>query len=130
MPNRKLTKEENQPSIKTLLPNCTESVECINVDQKGANIETDINNSNNSSTVRPCTDTDYVSPVPTADQTLNDTDLTGFKEVKSAKKRKRKNQSSGSPQNQPSKKVNMTEVNTMDGQVLPPTHPTTQSFWK
>ena len=93
-------------------------------------VETDINNSNNSSTVRPCTDTDYVSPVPTADQTLNDTDLTGFKEVKSAKKRKRKNQSSGSPQNQPSKKVNMTEVNTMDGQVLPPTHPTTKSFWK
>ena len=120
MPNRKLTKEENQPSITTLLPNRTESVECINVDQEGVNSEINVNNINNSSTVRSCTDTDYASPAPTADQTLNDTELTGFKEVKSVKKRKRKSRSSGSPQNQPSKKVNITEVINMDGQGLPP----------
>ena len=97
MPNRKLTKEENQPSIKTLLRNRTKSVECINVDQEGANSEIDINNINNSSTVRSCTDTDYASPAPTTDQTLNDTELTGFKEAKTMKKRKRKSRSSGSP---------------------------------
>ena len=71
-----------------------------------------------------CTDTDYVSPAPTADQTLNDTELTGFKEVKLVKKRKRKSRSSGSPQNQPSKKVNITEVINMDGQELPLNQPT------
>ena len=130
MPNRKLTKKENQPSIKTLLPNRTESVECINVDQEGANTEIDVDNINNSSTVRSYTDTDYASPVPTADQTLNDTELTGFKEAKMVKKRKRKSQSSGSPQNQPSKKVNITEVINMDGQGLPPNHPTPQLPWK
>ena len=130
MPNRKLTKEENQPSIKTLLPNRTESVECINVDQEGANSEININNINNSSTVRSCTDTDYASPVPTADQTLNDTELTGFKEVKSVKKRKRKSRSSGSPQNQPSKKVNITEVINIDGQGLPPNQPPPPLPWK
>ena len=123
MPNRKLTEEENQPSIKTLLPYRTESVECINVDQEGVNSEINVNNINNSSTVRSCTDTDYASPAPTADQTLNDTELTGFKEVKSVKKRKRKSRSSGSPQNQPSKKVNITIVINMDGQGLPPNQP-------
>ena len=90
MPNKKLTKEENQSSIKTLLPNRTESVECINVNQEDVNTEIDVNNINNSSTVRSCTDTDYVSPLPTADQTLNDPELKSFKEVQSAKKRKRK----------------------------------------
>ena len=120
MPNRKLTKEENQPLIKILLLNRTESVECINVDQEGVNTEIDVNNTNNSSTVRSCTDTDYASPVSTADQTLNDTELTFFKEVKLVKKRKRKSRSSGIPQSQPSEKVNITEVNNMDGQGLPP----------
>ena len=90
MPNRKLTKEENQPLIKTLLPNHTEGVECINVDQEGANSTIDINNINSSSTLKSCTDNDNGSPAPTADQTLNDIELTGFKEVKSVKKRKRK----------------------------------------
>ena len=126
MPNRKLTKEKNQPSIKTLLPNRTESVECINVDQESANTEIDVNNDNNSSTVRSCTDTDYAAPAPTADQTLNDTELTSFKEVKSVKKRKRKSSSSGSPQNQPSKKVNITEVINMDVN----NHPPPQLPWK
>ena len=123
MPNRKLTKEENQPSIKTLLPNRTEGVECINVDQEGVNSTIDVNNINSSSTVKLCTDNDYASPAPTADQTLNDTELTGFKEVKSVKKRKRKSRSSGSPQNQPTKKVNISEVNNMDGQGPSPNHP-------
>ena len=41
----------------------------------------------------------------------DDLDQTGFKEVKFAKNRKRKNCSSGSPQNNPPKKANMTEVN-------------------
>ena len=130
MPNKKLTKEENQPSIKTLLPNHTESVECINVDQEGVNTEIDINNINNSSTVRPCTDTDYASPLPTADQTLSDPELTGFKEVKLAKKRKRKSRSSGSPQNQPSKKVNTTEANRMDGQGFHVTPSPHRLLWK
>ena len=103
MPNRKLTKEENQPSIKTLLLNRTESVECINVDQEGANSEIDVNNISNSNTVRSCTDTDYATPAPT---------------------------SSGSPQNQPSNKVNITEVINMDGQGLPPNQPTPQLPWK
>ena len=123
MPNRKLTKEENQPSIKTLLPNRTEGVECINVDQESANSTIDINNINSSSTQKLCTDKDYWSPAPTADQTLNDTELTGFKEVKLVKKRKRKSRSSGSPQNQPTKKVNISEVNNMDGQGPSPNHP-------
>ena len=123
MPNRKLTKEENQPSIKTLLLNRTESVECINVDQEGVNSEINVNNISNSSTERSCTDSGYVSPTPTADPTLNDTELTDFKEVKSVKKRKRKNRSSGSPQNQPSKKVNTTETINMDIQGLPPNQP-------
>ena len=59
-------------------------------------------------------------------------DLTEFKEVKSAKKRKRKNRSSGSPQNNPPKKVNMMEVNpttiTKAGQIPStpsPANPTT-----
>ena len=112
-----------------MLPNRTESVECINVDQEGANSEINVNNINNSSTVRSCTDTDYASPAPTADQTLNDTELTGFKEVKLVKKRKRKSRSSGSPQNQPSKKVNITEVINMDGQGLPINSPP-QLPWK
>ena len=90
MPNKKLTKEENQPLIKSLLPSCTESVECTNVDQAGANIEIDANNSINTSTLKSCTDTDYASPISSADRTLNNCDLTGFKEIKSAKKRKRK----------------------------------------
>ena len=91
MPNKKLTKEENQPSIKTLLPNRTEGVECINVDQESANSTIDINNTNSSSAKKLCTDKDYGSPAPTADQTLNETELTGLKEVKLVKKRKRKN---------------------------------------
>ena len=124
MPNKRLTKKENQPSIKTLLPNRTESAECINVDQEGANSERNINNTNNSSTVRSCTDTDYALPAPTVGQTLNDIELAGFKEVTSVKKRKRKNRSSGSPQNQPSKKVNTTKVISMDSQRLSPNQPT------
>ena len=90
MPNRKLTKEENQPSIKTLLPNRTEGVECINVDQESANSTIDVNNINSNSTQKLCTYKDYGSPAPTADQTLNDTELTEFKAVKSVKKEKGK----------------------------------------
>ena len=123
MPNKKLTKEENQPSIKTLLLNRTEGVECINVDQESANSTIDVNNINSSSAKKLCTDKDYGSPAPTADQTLNDTELTGLKEVKLVKKRKRKNRSSGSPQNQPTKKVNISEVKNMDGQGPSPNHP-------
>ena len=44
MPSRKLTKEENQPSIKTLLPNRTDNTECINVDWEGTNISADEDN--------------------------------------------------------------------------------------
>ena len=119
MPNRKLTKEENQPSIKTLLPNHTEGVECINVDQESANSTID----DSSSTQKLCTNKDYGSPAPTADHILNDTELIGFNEVKSVKKRKRKSQPSRSPQNQPTKKVNISEVSNMDGQGPSPSHP-------
>ena len=90
MPNKKLVKEENQPSIKSLLPNCTENVECINVDQDCADIESNDNTSSINNTVRSCTNTDYSSPVPSTDQRLNNPEFKDIKEVKSAKKRKRK----------------------------------------
>ena len=77
--------------ITTLLPIRTEGVECINVDQESVNSTIDVNNINNSSAQKLCTDQDYGSPAPTADQTLNDTELAGRKEVKLVKKRKRKN---------------------------------------
>ena len=120
MPNKKLTKEENQPSIKSLLPSCTETVECINVEQEGANIKVDVSNSIVIGALKTNTVADLTSPQSSADQTLNAPDLLDFREVKSTKKRKRKNRSSGSPQNQPSKKVNTIKTDKMSGQNTPP----------
>ena len=123
MPNKKLTKEENQPSIKSLLPSCTETVECINVEQEGANIKVDINNSIVIGALKTNTVADLTSPQSPVDQTLNAPDLLDFREVKSTKKRKRKNRSSGSPQNQLSKKVNTIKTDKMSGQNTPPHQP-------
>ena len=127
-------KEENQPSIKTLLPNHTESVECISVDQEGVNSEINVNKINNSSTVRSCTDTDYASSAPTADQTLNDTELTGFKEVKLVKKRKRKSRSSEAHKTNHQRRLTLQKLLTWMAKDSLPINPTTspppQLPWK
>ena len=129
MPNRKLTKEENQPSIKTLLPNRTEGVECINVDQESANSTIDINNIN-SSAQKLCTDQDYGSPAPTADQTLNDTELAGLKEVKLVKKRKGKIDQVEAPKINPQRRSTFQKLITWIAEDPPPIIPSLQIPWK
>ena len=90
MPSKKLTKEENQPLIKTLLPNRTDKTECINVDRESANIATDEDNSKPlSSADRSCTEADLAPPSTSASLLQGDPDLTAFKEVKSAKKKEK-----------------------------------------
>ena len=118
MPSRKLTKEENQPTITTLLPNCPTNAECRSVKCDSANTRANGDTLNNSGLVNSiessCTEIELVSSETTADLAVNKQDnlgQTGFKEVKSAKKRKRKNHSSGSPPKNPPKKANMSEVN-------------------
>ena len=74
-------------------------MEYINVEQEGVNIEVDVNNSIVIGALKTNTVTDLTSPQSPADQTLNAPDLLDFREVKFTKKRKRKNRSSGSPQN-------------------------------
>ena len=111
MPSKKLTKEENQPTIMTLLCNCPTNAECINVECDSANTSANGETLNNSGSVNSteisCTEIDLVSSEVTADLVVNkqdNLDQTGFKEVKSAEKIKSKNHSSGSPQNNPLKK--------------------------
>ena len=48
MPSRKLTKEENQPTIMTFLPNCPTNAECINVECDSANTSANRDKLNNS----------------------------------------------------------------------------------
>ena len=77
MPRRSLVLEENQPSIKTLLPNCL------------------------SCTEPKCTQHDSLTPKTTCD---SDTELINSKNTSTAKKRKRKNRPSRSPNDKPNKK--------------------------
>ena len=77
MPRRSLVIEENQPSIKTLLPNCP------------------------SCTESKCTQHDSLAPETTCD---SDTELINSKNTSTAKKRKRKHRPSGSPKDKPNKK--------------------------
>ena len=86
MPNKRLSKEENQPPITTLLPNCTRK---SNIDRTLPNVSA--KSANNSGV--------NVSS-KTADQTIDvQTELhdNEFIEVELNKKRKRRNHSSGSP---------------------------------
>ena len=94
MPNKKLTKEENQPPITTLLPNCTK-------------------NSDTNRTLPQVSTKSTTNPSASANVSLESADLTigaqtepseqQFIEIKSNKKRKRRNRSSGSPKKKPSK---------------------------
>ena len=109
MPNKKLTKEENQPPITTLLPNCTKN--------------SDINRTLPQVSAKSATN-------PSANVSLESADLaTGaqtessvqqFVEVKPNKKRKRRNRSSGSPKKNPSKKPIMENPVTINEDVRPP----------
>ena len=94
MPNKKLTKEENQPPITTLLPNCTK-------------------NSDTNRTLPQVSTKSATNPSPSANESLESADSTvgtqiesseqQFIEVKPNKKRKRRNRSSGSPKKTPAK---------------------------
>ena len=90
MPNRKLAKEENQPTITELLPNCTNKV---NIDRASSNVSAKSVNTDN-----------LCAKVPLTTAELHDKE---FIKVESSKKRKRRNRSSGSPKTNPNKKVNM-----------------------
>ena len=90
MPNKKLAKEENQPTIKELLPNCTNKV---NIDQASSSVSAKSAKTDN-----------LCAKVPLTTAELHDKE---FIEVESSKKRKRRNRSSGSPKTNPNKKVNM-----------------------
>ena len=96
MPNKKLSKEENQPPITTLLPNCTKKG---NIGQTLPDISA---NSANNLGINVFSKT--ADLIIDAQPKLNDK---AFIEVESFKKRKRRNRSSGSPINKPSKKIIM-----------------------
>ena len=93
MPNRKLTKEENQPPISTLLPNCTKN--------------NDTNRTLPQVSTKSATNTSANVSLESADLKISaqtETSEQQFIEVKSNNKRKRRNRSSGSPKKKPSKK--------------------------
>ena len=109
MPNKKLTKEENQPPITTLLPNCTKN---NNIDRTLPQVsaKSAINSGANVS-------------LKTADLTIGmqtEPSDQEFVEVKSNKKRKRRNRSSDSPKKNPSKKTIMENPVTINEDVRPP----------
>ena len=98
MQNKRLSKEENQPTITTLLPNCTNKgdIDQALLSASAKSVKADIPGVNVSST--------------TADHTINkhtEPHDKEFIEVESSKKRKRRNCSSSSPKINPNKKVNM-----------------------
>ena len=115
MPNRKLSKEENQPPIMTLLPNCTKKG---NIDQTLPDI---IANSANNLGVNMSSETADLTIG--AQPELNDKELI---EVEPIKKRKRRNRSNGSPKNNPSKKIIMENPVKVNKGVLP-SSPTSDS---
>ena len=109
MPNKKLTKEENQPPITTLLPNYTKNSN-INRTLPQVSAKSAINSGANVS-------------LKSADLTIaaqTEPREKEFVEVKSNKKRKRRNRSSGSPKKNPSKKPIMENPVTINGDVHPP----------
>ena len=108
MPNKKLSKEENQPPITTLLPNCTKKG---NIDRTLSNISA---NSANNLGINVSSKT--VDLTIDMQPELNDKE---FIEVESFKKRKRRNRSSGSPINKPSKKIIMENPAKVNNGVLP-----------
>ena len=111
MPFKKLSKEENQPTIKEVLPYCTkeininrtssgESAKSIKTDNLGAKVS-----------------------LTTAEQ--HDWE---FVEVETRKKRKRRNRSSGSPKTNPNKKVNMEDPTAANNKEhITPTPPESQT---
>ena len=115
MPNKKLSKEENQPPITTLLPNCTKKG---NIDRTLPDISA--NSANNLGINVSSKTADLTID---AQPELNDKE---FIEVESFKKRKRRNRSSGSPINKPSKKIIMENPAQANNGVLP-TSPTSDS---
>ena len=115
MPNKKLSKEENQPPIMTLLPNCTKKG---NIDRTLPDISA--NSANNLGINVSSKTADLTIDVQPE---LNDKE---FIEVESFKKRKRRNHSSGSPINKPSKKIIMENPAKANNDVLP-TSPTSDS---
>ena len=108
MPNKKLSKEENQPPITTLLPNGTKKG---NTDRTLPDISA--NSANNLGTNVSSKTADLTIG---AQPELNDKE---FIEVESFKKRKRRNHSSGSPINTPSKKIIMENPVKVNNDVLP-----------
>ena len=115
MPNKKLSKEENQPPITTLLPNCTKKG---NINRTLPDISA--NSANNLGINVSSKTADLTIDVQPE---LNDKE---FIEVESFKKRKRRNHSSGSPINKPSKKIIMENPAKANNDVLP-TSPTSNS---
>ena len=98
MPNKKLTKEENQPPITTLLPNCTKN--------------SDTNRTLPQVSTKSATNPSANVSLESADLTIGaqtETSEQQFIEVKSNKKRKRRNRSSGSPKKKPQQKTNYGE---------------------
>ena len=93
MPNKKLSKEENQPTIKEVLPNCTNEVNINRTSSAGSakSIKTDNLGAKVSQTTVELKDKEFI-------------------EVESSKKRKRRNHSSGSPKTNLNKKVNMEDL--------------------
>ena len=115
MPNKKLSKEENQAPIMTLLTNCTKKG---NTDRTLPDIS--VNSANNLGIIVSSKTADLTID---AQLKLNDKE---FIEVESFKKRKRRNRSSGSPINKPSKKIIMENPVKANNDVLP-TSPTSDS---
>ena len=92
MPNRKLIKEENQPPISTLLPNCPKN--------------NDTNRTLPQVSTKSATNTSANVSLESADLKISaqtETSEQQFIEVKSNNKRKRRNRSSGSPKKKPAK---------------------------
>ena len=115
MPNKKLSKEENQPPITTLLPNCTKKG---NIDRTLPDISA--NSANNLGINVSSKTADLTIDVQPK---VNDRE---FIEVESFKKGKRRNRSSGSPINKPSKKIIMENPVKANNDALP-TSPTSDS---
>ena len=111
MPNRKLAKEENQPTITELLPNCTNKV---NIDRASSSVSAKSVKTNN-----------LCVKVSLTTVELHDKE---FIEVESSKKRKRRNRLSGSPKTNPNKKVNMEDPTTSsNNEQNTPTPPESQT---
>ena len=113
MPFKKLSKEENQPTIKEVLPYCTKEV---NINQTSS-IESakSIKTDNLGAKVSPTT------------AELHDWEIV---EVETRKKRKRRNRSSGSPKTNPNKKVNMEDpIAANNKEHITPTPPESQTPW-